>query len=176
MWAFLSLKTNWWQCWKKNIPEIQKAHGAMSFRLRKDKKDNLQSLRKAALHCALPTFYFVLYRQFGSAHRRFQRFTNIYLSFFLPSFLYSRGEIVKWPSQSNPPRIAVSKQLRIRIFWKESVGMGIFSALSISSRSAKFLPENFRNDFSVFDSDIDVSLSFSFLSGDLSPLLSFHFR
>ena len=51
--------------------------------------------------------------------------TNIYLSSLpssFPPFFIREGEIVKWPSQSNPPRIAVSKQLRIRSFWKESAG------------------------------------------------------
>ena len=81
-----------------------------------------------------------------------------------PSFLSSRERIVKWPSQSNPR--AVSKQLRIRIFWKESVG--IFPARSLV-RSVKCLPEteNFPNYLSVFDSDIEstfLSLSWSFPS------------
>ena len=52
--------------------------------------------------------------------------TNIYLSSLpssFPPFFIREGEIVKWPSQSNrPPRIAVSKQLRIPSFWKESAG------------------------------------------------------
>ena len=75
--------------------------------------------------------------------------TNIYLSSlpFLPPFFIREGEIVKWPSQSNPPpRIAVSKQLRIPSFWKETA-LGIFW---ISPAPKKYLPENFWNDFCVW--------------------------
>ena len=115
-------KSNKIPLWHQNSCD----HATSAIQKRQKKKEQeLPSLRKAEMRPFHLPFRSVSTVWLSTSTVPGESRTSICPPFLplFPPFFIREGEIVKWPSQSNPPpRIAVSKQLRIPSFWKESAG------------------------------------------------------